>query len=448
MTAGATGEPDTVDDADESGANPPSPDEDEASSRRAPLLNSTRRRRIAFYGVVLGVIVAVNSGLVAFILTALQFNDATVQLWDQTLRGDTLSLVALVVVAMYLDFLVRYEEEARFGRNIDDVKAAVRGEASEAFHAGLDQTKREIQAALNQTSQDLQTLTRQTVEEVLSGVGIPLLERAVSDPLSFSTPEACVRAALGSTIRTHTDGFQSVIEGVLGSPQSAVIDDASLKFKIKDVNHGDQIHVVYEFTGRIRTDLYGIALARTEFSAESQILGVGQATDTWIILDEEAFRASLALSSHNKATVKYRDERGLWKTESRSFVAVDATDVSTGLADYQLLTVDLSTPVSTLDREVCIEVNVQLPSMPLGFRWIFDNPVYVHEILFDVSQLWPQWAMDFTLYPFLLGTDDYTQRSADRRDTYRIGVHSWLSRGHGVILTWQKLHLLEEGAAA
>jgi len=390
--------------------------------------------------VIVGVIAGANSGLVGVILRLLQFNPTSVENWQNALKNDTLSFIALFVIAFYLDFVVRRDESERTNSSNERLTSSIKSEVTSVLDQELSQTIEKVGREFQNISRDVEeevarTITREVLREVT-----PIIQNAISSPLSLAGPRECVEVGLEQKLGTHTECFPYMMDGIIGQDDSLIIDDASIGFVLTNALDDQYIDVNYRFKGHLRQSSYRLMLANTQFKSESKIHTSGMVTDAWLLLDNHSFTTSIDFATKNSAEICYRNNKGMFVREQRDFVLETSPFISAELTKCQNYVVDLAPPIDASGRcETTIEVHVRLPSRPVGLRWFFDHPIYVDEITFDVSRLWPEEQMDFTLYPFLLGTEDYTQRSNKRQPVYRIGIHSWLSRGHGVILIWERL---------
>lgn len=397
---------------------------------------SSRRRRTAFYATVVGIIAAANSGFVSFVLELLQIKPSTANRWELTLREDTLSFVALLVAGFYLDTVVRRDESERSQAARAELQSIIKEEVVAASQRAIVDLRDEVRGELTGAT----ALIGESLDSWTADRMGPLIERALSDPFALADPKACLRAGLFRTLETHQECLPGLVDGIVGQDESVIVDDASIRFELRS-SEDNYFEVSYTYKGKFRRPTYSYALVQAPFNAETKILS-GGITDAWLLVDQFAYSRSLELSSRNFIELRYRDQSGTWVTERRSFSPADRQAEIDGL-DATTFTVSLNPPGDFPSVETTIHLTICLPSRPVGLRWLFDTPTYVEEIVFDVEHLWPDWEVDFALYPFLLGTEDYTQRSAHRQDTYRIGIRSWLHRGHGVILMWERLGRLD-----
>lgn len=393
------------------------------------ILTSTRRRRFAFYGTVIAFIVGTNTGLWAAVLRNVQLRDELVQQWDKTLRDNVAGFVLMLVIGVYFDLVVHHEDKDAADEEERRLSSAIAASAE----AGAAKATASLVDAVAST---VRAEVVSSVEATTKGTLEPLIREALAGPLSAVPPDECLRSALDKVLATHPESYGHIAQGILGHSPESLIDDATLRFTLSSMSDTDSYFAIrYAFRGVLRRDRYALVLARGTFNDESRLLSSAYVTDAWLFIDDEAYARTLGLLSEAQVTLRYRNEAGAVVTQRRHLVTVEDDVVAT----QRTLEADLSPPhdaVGVVEAE--ISTSVVLPVRPAGLRWIFDEPIYVNEVIFDVAGLWPGEEIDFTLYPFLLGTDDYTMRSETRQPTYRIGVRNWLHRGHGVILIWDR----------
>lgn len=395
------------------------------------------RRRLYFYGGIVGIILAANSSAIGYLLRLLQFKPSTVTQWQNAIQGDTLSLIALFTIGLYVDVVIRHDESDRIRAYLDGI--------SEDFVSGLSDRLAQLLGEHNSLNGQGLTVRISELERRLADSTRKLLLEAQGNPIGTATPEECVIAALDKSLNTHPESFPHLAAGIVGTGPDSIIDDAFVTFILRSLpDDDDYIELEYWIRGKFRKNTYTLMLAHGEFRAESRIVSSGKATDALMLIDDKSFEGSLDLISKSSIEVSYRDNSGTWVTEQRPFEQVEEHFASTGIIQCKVFAADLTPPaISRGPCDTSIRVHAKLPSRPACLRWYFDAPTFVHEIQYDVSRLWPDWEMDFTLYPFHLGTEDYTQRAAQRLPVYRMGVHTWLGGGNGVILVWEKIRRRE-----
>lgn len=399
----------------------------------AHLVAERRKRRLIFYGSVLAIITVANSPVLPWLLGLLQFNERAVAAWSSAVKSDTLSLVALLILAGYLDFVARKEEQQRW---LDQRHALVKD-----LHAASDSM---IQRSGDTIAQQVGLVTAKASVELLEQLEqsnhriwvnqvLPALSEIRSQGLEKLTPRECLESALSRGLGVNPAEVQQLNETILGRDPSFIIRGASYHFTLTSID-AQTIQVRSQFTQQIAGDHYRIGYAHTDFTSESKLLTEGLLNDAWILRDDAHYFRTLSECSPT-ATLTYRNSKHVLRKTSREFFEEpELTE-----PDLRVMKCDLSRPDDAVtDPEMCVSVKVFLPARPSGFRWFFDSPIYVKDITFDVTGLWPdRQDLTFALYPFLLGTEDYTTWSPQRRPTYRINVNSWLFRGHGVFLNWE-----------
>lgn len=366
-----------------------------------PHFWTVNRRRIAFYLILAALFVFINAGGPAWLLTVLQFKPETVELWQRTLQEDTLSIVVLLIVAVYLDLIVRRDEQDRIEKHDRELRTSIQAQISDF-------------------------LTELPTHFPGGNVG--------------TDPRVAVEGALERSLQTHPEGYSKLATGIIGTDPELVIDDASLYFALSCPDNESLLKVTYTFKGKLRGSKYRRAIVSGEFNAEAHLLS-GVLSDVWLIVDPDAFSQTLHAVAQDYVELRYRDDHMVWLSDRRDLtLQSSAPPQLSHVVDSKLYEADLSYPTeATSDCETTIVTHTVLPASPPGFRWFFDNPIYVKEIVFDVNHLWPGSEMDFTLYPFFVGTTDITSRGGPRKSQYRIGVNNWLTCGHGVMLVWERL---------
>jgi hypothetical protein len=338
--------------------------------------------------------------------------------------------LALLVVAAYFDIVVRKDEAER--------SAVQRAVDAKSLAATIATTVREAVASSGGGTSLAESEGR-LVESFTSSVK-DLLHNVLEAPLLIADPHDCLHSALSQRLVKHPEAFPHLADCIIGCSVEEVVERANVTFVLTSLND-DFYQVTYTFRGNTRIDTFSAAFVQGSFRAENRIMSSHQFSDTWLFLDESAYQETLNLIAKNRAELRYLNAANIRAVEQRDFRAAEPGLAGPGIVRSSSVTVDLTPPDGARDCEIVVETNVVLPAFPSGLRWIFESPTYVEEIQFDVERLWPSEEIDFTLYPFLLGTDDYTQRSEKRQRTYRIGVHSWLTQGHGVMLAWDRPHV-------
>lgn len=405
---------------------------------------STRRRRAAFYGSVVALLLAANSGLFEWLLVNVGFDDQVAARWSDTLRNNTLSFVALLVAGLFIDLVVRREQAAHEEAIVTRIESRV-GAIRQAERQAI---LIEVEDRLHGT---IETFTK-TVTDQLTGQIRRVVEPLISDPASVFSPEDRIREAAARVLDTHPEALLPLARTLVGSSASTIIDEASITFTlIADEFSPNYYDVHYQLRGKPRSDTFGVAFVRGSFSAENCLIDSDQVTDTWVLIDDEAYEQTLAYASGNECELRWTDATtGARRTERRPFgltavrdgvepqtCATPRLDVHSGMS---LFSADVSRPHGCReDYELLTSVRVRLPAHPPGLRWFFDSPTFVEEVVYDVSQLWPSQNIAFAVYPFMAPTEDFTQPQAARLPRYRVGVNGWVARGHGTILVWERL---------
>lgn len=401
------------------------------------LAHTSRRRRVTFYAAVAGLLLLALTPATRSVLTILQFNETAVAEWSDALRGEALSFIALLIIAAYFDLVTRQDHRQEIAAERESLMILVRDEFQAATSNLRSEFESHVENLIDAHPDKLAAALSSQISSQLAEQLRPTLQDLGERQLSTYTPIECVSSGLQRALGGDRRDVEALSELIMGRGADYVLSDADFGFRFE--NLGDAlVKVDARFTQTTRFPTYQVALVRDDFTSESRLLSSGTLSDAWIFTEETCFRSSVELAEHACVNVRYRDSRNVLVREIRPFQIVASEDGEHRLAEV-VLEADLSVPDDVRSApiiEVC--VSVVLPAKPSGFRWLFDTPTFMREISFDIRSLYNGEPLDVTLYPFLMGTEDYTLRSVERQDIYRIGVNAWLLRGHGVFLNWER----------